>query len=109
MSSMPQSGGIGDTVSSSDHSKARARAGLSLLSRCSRGVSVAQGTIKTITDRGFGFIRPTDGGEDVFFHRSALNGVTFEQLRQGDRVSYTSDTNSRGKGPRASDVRIVEK
>ena len=70
---------------------------------------MAQGTIKTITDRGFGFIRPADGGEDVFFHRSALNGVTFEQLRQGDRVSYTSDTNSRGKGPRASDVRIVEK
>jgi cold shock protein len=69
---------------------------------------VAQGTIKTITDRGFGFIRPADGGEDVFFHRSALNGVTFEQLRQGDRVSYTSEVDPRGKGPRASDVRIVE-
>ena len=70
---------------------------------------MAQGTIKTITDRGFGFIRPADGGEDVFFHRSALNGVTFEQLRQGDRVSYTAEVNPRGRGPRASDVRIVEK
>ena len=69
---------------------------------------MAQGTIKTITDRGFGFIRPADGGEDVFFHRSALNGVTFEQLRQGDRVSYTPEADPRGKGPRASDVRIVE-
>lgn len=69
---------------------------------------MAQGSIKTITDRGFGFIRPDDGGEDVFFHRSALAGVAFEQLRQGDRVTYQPEADPRGKGPRAADVRIVE-
>ena len=68
---------------------------------------MAQGTIKTITDRGFGFIRPEGGGEDVFFHRSALADVAFEQLRQGDRVSYQAEADPRGKGPRASDVRVI--
>lgn len=69
---------------------------------------MAEGTIKTITDRGFGFIRPQDGGDDVFFHRSSLVGVAFEQLRQGDRVSFSSEADPRGKGPRAADVQLVE-
>lgn len=68
---------------------------------------MATGTIKTITDRGFGFIRPEDGREDVFFHRTALVGVAFEQLRQGDSVTYTAEIDPRGKGPRASDVHLV--
>jgi len=68
---------------------------------------MADGTIKTVTDRGFGFIQPTNGREDVFFHRSALVDVTFEQVRQGDHVTYTAENDPRGKGLRASDVRIV--
>lgn len=69
---------------------------------------MATGTIKTITDRGFGFIRPEEGGDDLFFHRTALNGVSFEQLRQGDRVSYTAEPDQRGKGMRAAQVQLVE-
>jgi cold shock protein len=69
--------------------------------------SMADGTIKTITDRGFGFIQPASGREDVFFHRTALVDVTLEQLRQGDRVTYTAENDPRGKGPRASGVRLV--
>lgn len=68
---------------------------------------MADGTVKTVTDRGFGFIQPTDGREDVFFHRSALVDVTFEQIRQGDRVTFTAENDPRGKGLRAADVRIV--
>jgi CspA family cold shock protein len=68
---------------------------------------MAEGTIKTITDRGFGFIRPDDGREDVFFHQSALVGVTLAQLQQGDRVTYTAENDPRGKGPRAVEVRRV--
>ena len=67
---------------------------------------MADGTIKTVTDRGFGFIQPSDGREDVFFHRSALVDVTFEQVRQGDRVTYTAENDPRGKGPRASNVHL---
>ncbi len=68
---------------------------------------MAEGTIKTITDRGFGFIRPDNGQEDIFFHRSSLVGATFEQLRQGDRVSFNAEDDPRGKGMRASDVQVV--
>ena len=68
---------------------------------------MADGTIKTVTDRGFGFIAPTNGHDDVFFHRSALVDVPFEQVRQGDRVTYTAEADPRGKGPRASEVRVV--
>ena len=68
---------------------------------------MANGSIKTITERGFGFIRPENGREDVFFHRSALVGVEFDQLRQGDRVTFTAENDPRGKGMRASDVHLV--
>ena len=68
---------------------------------------MANGSIKTITERGFGFIQPENGHEDVFFHRSALVDVSFEQLRQGDRVTFTAENDPRGKGMRASDVHLV--
>jgi len=68
---------------------------------------MAQGTIKTITDRGFGFIRPDEGQDDIFFHGTALSGVSFEQLRQGDRVTYTAEADPRGKGMRAANVSVV--
>jgi cold shock protein len=68
---------------------------------------MAEGTIKTITERGFGFIRPDDAREDVFFHQSALVGVTMDQLRQGDHVTYLAEHDPRGKGPRAREVRLA--
>jgi CspA family cold shock protein len=68
---------------------------------------MAEGTIKTITERGFGFIQPDQGREDIFFHQSALVGVTLDQLRKGQRVTYTEEEDTRGKGPRATDVRLV--
>jgi CspA family cold shock protein len=66
---------------------------------------MATGTIKTISDRGFGFISPDEGREDIFFHRSALVEVTIEELRQGERVSYSSEPDTRGRGMRAVGVR----
>ena len=52
---------------------------------------MAEGSIKTITERGFGFIQPDTGQDDVFFHRTALVDVGIEELRQGDRVTYTAE------------------
>jgi len=63
---------------------------------------MAEGKIKRKTDRGFGFIR-TSTGEDLFFHMSAVQGATFEDLEEGQRVEYEV-TNS-PKGPRAESVR----
>ena len=40
------------------------------------------------TDRGFGFIQPANGQDNMFFHRTALVDVALEKLRQGDRVTY---------------------
>ncbi len=65
---------------------------------------MAEGTIKRVTDRGFGFIN-TGGEKDLFFHHSALEGVTFEELREGERVSYTEGRGQ--KGPCAENVKLV--
>lgn len=65
---------------------------------------MAEGTIKRITDKGFGFI--DDGsGKDMFFHSSNVDGGGFDQLQEGQRVSY--DVGSGPKGPRAENVRVV--
>jgi CspA family cold shock protein len=65
---------------------------------------MAEGTIKRLTDKGFGFIS-TDTDKDMFFHSSNVVGVSYEQLREGQRVTYTE---GRGpKGPRAENVKPV--
>lgn len=69
---------------------------------------MAQGTVKTITDRGFGFIKPDTGGDDLFFHRTALSGVNFDELRVGDKVMYNAENDPRGKGMRAAQVQLVQ-
>ena len=65
---------------------------------------MAEGTIKKVTQKGFGFI-DTGTGEDLFFHSSNLEGVTFEQLYEGQRVSYNEGRGE--KGPRAENVKLV--
>jgi cold shock protein len=66
--------------------------------------AMAEGTIKKITDKGFGFIETGRGG-DLFFHMSNVEGVRFDDLREGQRVSYNE---GRGpKGPRAENVRPI--
>ncbi len=65
---------------------------------------MAEGTIKRLTDRGFGFI-DIGSEKDLFFHSSNLDGVEYEQLQEGQRVSYTE---GRGpKGPCAENVKPI--
>ena len=47
-----------------------------------------KGTIKTLTDRGFGFIARDNGEKDLFFHAKELNGVLFDELKTGDMVTF---------------------
>ena len=50
---------------------------------------MARGTIKSLhADRGFGFIAPEESGPDVFFHQTAVLGLGFAQVREGQRVEY---------------------
>ena len=61
------------------------------------------GTIKRLVrDKGFGFIA-ADRGAEYFFHRSACTGDTFDQLREGQSVSF--DVGEGPKGPRAENVK----
>lgn len=65
---------------------------------------MAEGTIKRLTDKGFGFIS-TGKDQDLFFHMSAVEGADFDQLQVGQKVSYTE---GRGpKGPRAENVKLI--
>ncbi len=65
---------------------------------------MAEGTIKRLTDRGFGFI-DTGAEKDLFFHSSNLDGVTFEELQEGQRVTYTEGSGP--KGPCAENVKPI--
>jgi CspA family cold shock protein len=64
-----------------------------------------QGKIKRlVSDRGFGFVAGERG--DVFFHYSDVEGVRFEELREGQTLEY--EVGSGPKGPRAVNVRLAE-
>ena len=66
---------------------------------------MASGKVKKIVaEKGFGFICPDDGGNDVFFHHSSLAETKIEHLATGDSVTYDVDEGREGKGPRAVNV-----
>ncbi len=66
------------------------------------------GKIKNLNERGFGFIAQDGaeaGAKDIFFHSENVVGTTFNELRQGDAVSF--EMSSGPKGPFAANVTLV--
>ncbi|OHA01496.1 MAG: cold-shock protein [Candidatus Sungbacteria bacterium RIFCSPHIGHO2_02_FULL_49_20] len=61
-----------------------------------------EGIIARINERGFGFIRREGEEKDLFFHRNELKNVQFEDLREGDKVTF--DVGDSPKGPNATNV-----
>jgi len=61
-----------------------------------------QGTIARLTDRGFGFIAQEGAEKDVFFHANELKNAGFDELREGDKVTF--DTAEGPKGVNAVNV-----
>ncbi|MCX6721329.1 MAG: cold shock domain-containing protein [Candidatus Staskawiczbacteria bacterium] len=60
------------------------------------------GTIKNLTEKGFGFIAREGEAKDLFFHSNDLNGVSFSELKVGDAVTF--DVEEGPKGPAAKNV-----
>lgn len=64
---------------------------------------MATGTVKWFNEsKGFGFVSPEDGGQDLFVHFSAIQGSGFKTLTEGQRVKY--DVTQGPKGAQATNV-----
>jgi len=61
-----------------------------------------QGTIKTLTEKGFGFITVDGEEKDLFFHSNELRGVSYAELKVGDKVTFEKTDSP--KGPNATNV-----
>ncbi len=74
-----------------------------------KGTSVMQGTIQRLErGRGFGFIRPEGAPDDLFFHSSALQGLVFDDLQEGQAVEFEKGQDERNPSrSRAVNVRAV--
>ncbi len=58
---------------------------------------MAQGTVKWFSDdKGFGFITPDEGGEDLFVHHTGIAGTGFKSLEEGAKVSYEPSQGRKG-------------
>lgn len=65
-----------------------------------------EGTVKWFNaDKGYGFITPESGGEDLFVHFSAIQSQGYKSLDEGQRVSF--EVGQGQKGPQATDVRAL--
>ena len=61
-----------------------------------------EGTVAKKTDKGFGFIKRDGQDKDLFFHSNELQNISFDELREGDRVSF--EVGDSPKGPNAVNV-----
>jgi len=65
-----------------------------------------EGTIKKLTDKGFGFIAIEGEEKDLFFHSNELKDVSYDELKEGDKVSFEKGDSP--KGPNAVNVTRIE-
>jgi CspA family cold shock protein len=62
--------------------------------------------VKIVDDRGFGFIKPDEGEKELFFHARSLAEGVFDELKEGDKVTFEIEEGP--KGPAAVDVEKAE-
>ena len=75
-----------------------------------QGLAMAQtGTVKFFnTEKGFGFIKPDNGGADIFVHISAVQASGLNGLVENQKVSYETEPDKRGKGPKAVNLEAAD-
>jgi cold shock protein len=67
-----------------------------------------QGTVKFFdAERGYGFIKPDGGGRDIFVHITAVEQAGLQTLNEGQRVSYETEPDKKGKGPKAVGLQLI--
>ena len=67
------------------------------------------GTVKFFnTEKGFGFIKPDNGGADIFVHISAVQASGLNGLVENQKVSYETEPDKRGKGPKAVNLEAAD-
>lgn len=66
---------------------------------------MAQGVIKRLTDRGFGFIGVEGEEKDYFFHATEVQNAEFNSLKEGDKVEF--EITNGDKGPQATNVTVM--
>jgi cold shock protein len=71
--------------------------------------SMAQtGVVKFFnTERGYGFVKPDDGGRDVFVHITAVEAAGLKSLNEGQRISFDVEPDKKGKGPKAVNLVVT--
>jgi cold shock protein len=71
-----------------------------------KGILMAVGTVKFFNvNKGFGFISPDDGGKDVFVHITAVERSGMGSIREGQKVSFETETDRRSGKTAATDLR----
>ncbi len=57
-------------------------------------------------DKGYGFIKPDDGGGDIFVHVTAVEQAGLRTLNEGQKVTFDIEPDKKGKGPKAVNIRV---
>lgn len=67
------------------------------------------GTVKFFnTEKGFGFIKPDEGDKDIFVHISSVQASGLQDLAENQKVTFETEDDNRGKGPKAVNIAVVE-
>ncbi len=66
-----------------------------------------QGIVKFFNaEKGYGFIKPDDGGRDIFVHITAVETAGLQSLAEGQRITYEIEPDKKGKGPKAVSLQL---
>jgi CspA family cold shock protein len=72
-----------------------------------KGVIMQQGVIKFFNaEKGYGFIKPADGGKDIFVHITAVEQAGLASLNEGQRLTFEVEPDKKGKGPKAVNLHL---
>lgn len=68
----------------------------------------SSGTVKFFNgEKGYGFIKPDDGGRDIFVHVTAVEQAGLQSLNEGQKIGYEVEPDRKGKGPKAVNLQLL--